>query len=311
MSVRKGMTVKDMAERYFNEHCKVKKKPRSIKEDRRLLDSIIIPALGNMKLIAVTRADIIKLHQSQKDKSYQANRVASLLSKMFNLAEKWGLRPDASNPCRHIEKFKEEKRNRFLSQEELGQLGVELSRVEEAGEVSPYTVAAIRLLVFTGARLSEVLSLKWEYINPELGIVFLPDSKTGAKSITLNKPTMDIIRSLEPYRIEGNPYLLPGKKEGEHLVNIHKQWRNLKKRAGLGDVRLHDLRHSFASVGASAGLGLNVIGVLLGHTQAQTTARYAHLANDPVKAATENIGQRIKAAMDNGLAKRKIIPFRK
>ena len=237
--------------------------------------------------------------------------MVALLSKMFNLAEKWGLREDASNPCRHVEKFKEEKRRRFLSQEELGRLGVELSRVEDVGKVSPYVISAIRLLIFTGARLSEVLGLKWEYINLELGIVFLPDSKTGAKSITLNKPTLDIIHGLEALRVEGNPYILPGTKEGAHLVNIQRPWRKIREKAGLSNVRLHDLRHSFASVGASAGLGLNVIGVLLGHTQAATTARYAHLANDPIKAATEDIGKRIKAAMDKGKAKRKVIPFRK
>jgi integrase len=156
-------------------------------------------------------------------------------------------------------------------------------------------VAAIRLLVFTGARRNEILTLKWEHVDFERACLRLPDSKTGAKTVHLNPPALELLTSLP--RVEGNPYVIPGERAGAHLVNIEKPWRRIRARAGLEGVRLHDLRHSFASFGAGAGLGLPIIGALLGHTQAATTARYAHLAADPLKQANDLIGARIAAAM--------------
>jgi integrase len=135
-----------------------------------------------------------------------------------------------------------------------------------------------------------------EHVNEEHGLLTLPDSKTGKKSIRLNAPARQVLENVT--RLEGNPCVICGDRAGQHLVNLQKPWRRIRNAAGLNDVRIHDLRHSFASVGASSGQSLIIIGRMLGHSQPATTARYAHLADDPVKAANDEVGARIAAAMD-------------
>jgi integrase len=165
------------------------------------------------------------------------------------------------------------------------------------GVTSPYVVAAIRLLVFTGARLTEILTLRWDQIDLERGFLNLADSKTGAKAVYLNAASRHLLATLP--RMDGNPFVITGEREGKHLVNLEKPWRRIRQSAELSDVRLHDLRHSFASVGAGAGLGLPVIGALLGHAHAATTARYAHLASDPLQQTTDMIGEVLSKAMQS------------
>lgn len=291
---REAPTIADLAARFLAEHAEAKRKGSTAEEYRRLLDRIILPVLGKRKAADVTRAEITKLHHANRAAPYQANRVLAVLSKMFNLAERWGLRPDGSNPCRHIEKFAERKRERMLSPAELARLGEALA----AYDGSPYTVAAVKLLVFTGARLGEVLGLKWEWIDFERGEARLPDSKTGAKTVHLPPPALAVLAAAP--RLDGNPHVIAGAKEGAALVNLEKPWRVIRALAGLDDVRLHDLRHAFASVAVSSGMGLPIIGKMLGHTQAATTARYAHLASDPVKAAAAAVASKIAAAMSGG-----------
>lgn len=294
-AARYAPTVRDLAKRYLSEHAEAKKKPKGVDSDRRLLERFILPSFGTLKAEAVTRADVGRLHHSLRETPYQANRALALLSKMFNLAERWGLRPDGSNPCRHVERFKEHKRERFLSTAELACLGKVLAEAERYEVEPPGAIAAIRLLLFTGCRLSEILTLRWQEVDFERACLRLADSKTGAKVVHLNAPALEVLAGLQ--REEGNPYVIVGEKPGAHLNDLEAPWRRIREGAGLPDVRLHDLRHSFASVGAGARLGLVIIGKLLGHTQAQTTARYSHLEADPVKQASEVIGQRIAAAL--------------
>jgi integrase len=217
---------------------------------------------------------------------------------MFNLAENWALRPDGSNPCRHVEKFKEHKLERFLSETELARLAETLVEAEQARIELPSVIAAIRLLLFTGARLSEILTVRWEHVNFEEHCLRLPDSKTGAKTIYLSPPALEVLNGLQ--RQDGNPYVIIGAKPGAHLINLRKPWHRIRTKAGLDNVRIHDLRHSFASMAVAGGLSLPVIGALLGHTQAATTQRYAHLAADPLKQAANLTGARITAAMNQG-----------
>ena len=215
-----------------------------------------------------------------------------VLSKMFNLAEAWGLRKDGANPCRFVEKYKEHKRERFLTEDEFRRLGQVLSEVEAEGSEALSAVTAIRLLMLTGCRLGEVQTLRWENVDLEAGELRLPDSKTGARMVPLSRAA-GVLAALP--RDPDNPWVIAGRKPGAHLTDLQHPWRRIRARAGLGDVRIHDLRHSFASRALALGESLPMIGKLLGHTQVQTTARYAHLARDSVKASASKIADSIGA----------------
>lgn len=339
-AAQQAQTMNVFLDEFLTRHVS-RRKERSVTEYRRLIEQHIRPALGALKVHAVRPKDVIDLHHKLQKTPYQANRVLAVLSKSMNLAELWGLRPGNSNPCRHIEKYPEPKRQRFLSTHELAALGKALANEERAGNISPHPIAAIRLLTFTGARLMEILTCRWEYVDIPNASLRLPDSKTGAKIIHLPAPALDILSTLP--RVEGNPFVIIGHKAGRHLVNTEKPWRRIRdaaiielwrtdanpavsgliervissgsgrltlhecrraaKAAGVGlpvgmsDVRLHDLRHSFASVAAASGMSLTIIGALLGQSQPATTARYAHLAPNPKQQAVEAIGARIEAAL--------------
>jgi integrase len=213
---------------------------------------------------------------------------------MMSLAETWGLRDKHSNPCKDIERYPERKRERFLCPTELQRLGQALTAAEVNPE-SKYAVAALRLLLLTGCRLSEIQTLEWRYVDLEQKELRLPDSKTGAKTVHLGDAVVVLLDALP--RVTGNPYVIVGKKEKAHLTDLQHPWRRIRKAAGLNDVRIHDLRHTFASGGLLVGEGLAMIGKLLGHTQVQTTARYAHLASDPVKQAATKISDRLASAL--------------
>jgi integrase len=224
--------------------------------------------------------------------------MLSVISSLFSWAERNNLVPEGhANPAAKIERYREQARERFLTGDELARLGDAL----RAAPVDPYAVAAIRMLIMTGARLREILHAQWRHVDVERGILFLPDSKTGPKPIFLNAGAVAILAGLP--RLDGNPHIFPGQKDGAPRTSLSGLWIRLKRAAGLDGLRIHDLRHSFASIGAGASLGLPIIGKLLGHTQAATTQRYAHLSNDPVRAAAEAIGSRIDAAMNREAAK--------
>ncbi len=298
---RVAPTVAELVERFLAEHADAKRKPRTAAEYRRLLASHVMPTLGKRKVASISRADVAKLHHAGRDAPYQANRALAVLSKMFALAEVWGLRPDGSNPCRGIERYRETKREAMLSAAELARLGDALA----AHQGPPAVVAAIRLLIFTGARLSEILGLRWDQLDIERGEARLSDSKTGAKTLHMPPPALRVLTALP--RIDGNPFVITGHRAGAALVNLQKPWRAIRTAAGLPALRIHDLRHAFASVGAGAGLGLPIIGKLLGHTQPATTARYAHIAADPAKAAAAAIAGQIEGAM--GRANAEVVPL--
>jgi integrase len=298
---KQAPTVAELAERFLAEHADAKRKPRTAREYRRLSDSVILPALGQKRVADVTRADVARFHHGRRATPTEANRALALLSTMFTFAERLGERPDGSNPCRHVERFPQRRRERFLSADELARLG----NVLMAYRGSPYHVATIKLLVFTGARLSEVLGLQWQWIDFDRGEARLPDSKTGAKTIHLPAPALEVLAALP--QIEGEPHVL-GARRGTTFIEA--PWRRIRTAAGLDDVRLHDLRHAFASVAASAGLALPIIGKMLGHTQAQTTQRYAHLASDPVKAAAAAVAGKIAAALKGSTGAETVVLLR-
>lgn len=289
-------TVAQLAERYLERHAVPKKKPKSVDEDRRNLKLHILPRLGRLPVAELDRREVGDLHHAMRATPYVANRVLALLSKMLTLAEKWGLRPDGSNPCRHVERFREQRRERYLSAAELKSLSGALAAAEEEGKLGPHAIAAVRLLLLTGCRLREILELRWEDVDLDARLIRLPDSKTGAKLVYLNDPAVEILAAIP--RTKGFVYVIEGRSPTAPRVTLHKPWCRIRSLAGLEDVRLHDLRHTHAAVGAGLGLSLPMIGKLLGHTQPSTTARYAHLAADPMHAAADRIGAELAAVMN-------------
>ncbi len=305
--------VKDAFEKYLEE-IKEKRSPRTHAEYKRLFVKLATKPIGRYQLNSVSRADIARLHNGLKATPYQANRLLAVLSSFFSWSIKQGHRTNETNPCRYIDRFKEKSRERFLSEEELYALGQALIQYEEEHKflkkqlqqkknrrsieentVTPAITAAIRLLLLTGARVNEILTLQWKDINFKLKMVRLQESKTGQKTIYLSAPTLQLL--LEIPRIKDNPYVICGKNKGSHLINIKDPWNTIRKSAGLEDVRLHDLRHNYASTAVTTGHHLKVIGSLLGHKNTKTTERYAHLANDPLQTANETISNRILNAI--------------
>jgi integrase len=292
---RRAITVKELVERFEKEHIDLRLKPSTAKGYKRMLERFVIPRLGNHRVNEVTRADVAQLHHDLRHIAYDANRCLEMISKMFNLAEMWGLRPDGSNPRKHIKKYPEEKRERFLSAAELRRVGEVLREMEQEGIELPSAIAAVRLLILTGCRLGEIMTLKWEHVDIRGKALRLPDSKTGAKVVHLGQPAAEVLEKIE--RVEKNPWVIVGTKPGARLTDLQPFWQRARARAGLKDVRIHDLRHTFASTAVAAGQGLPMIGKLLGHTQVQTTARYAHLAADPVKEAVNRVASDLARAI--------------
>jgi integrase len=308
-------TVAELANQFMAEHVVPKRKARTAEFYRDILDRIVKPAVGTTKADKLTRRQVGKLHSSLSHTPFQANRVLAVIGSMYAFAGRAGVVVEGANPARGIDKFNESRRERFLTDEELGRLGQAIRDAETTGipwgvnkptakhlpkyakrftQIDRFAAAALRLLLFTGCRLREILNLRWEHVDLERGLLFLPDSKSGRKTVILNAPALTVLNGLQ----QVGPYVVPGDNPESPRVDLKRPWDGVTKRAGLTGVRLHDLRHTYASFGAGGGLGLPVIGRLLGHTQASTTARYAHLDNDPLRRASEAIAGRIAAALE-------------
>ena len=287
-----GPSVCEVAARYLTEYVEVRCKPNTAAATRSVLEKHIVPALGKLPLAAVERAQVAELHGRLYETPAVANMAVRALSAMYKLACEWGIVPEGlANPCRSIVKYPEHKRERFLTDEEFMRLGHVLDEIEIQGGASAPAVAAIRLLALTGCRRSEILSLRWEDVAPGEAELRLPDAKTGARVVPLPPRAVELLASLP--RIEGNPWVIPGRKPGTHLRQIDDAWRVVRARAGLEGVRIHDLRHSYASRALALGESLPMIGRLLGHRQIETTARYAHLARDSAQEAAERVAASI------------------
>ncbi len=325
-AVRKAPTVSEVLDRYLAEHVARKNKASTERNARQIIDKIVKPELGRLKIADVTRADVERLHAKLSGAPYRANRILALLSKVFELAERWGHRPNHSNPARGVDRYPEKARERFLSPGEFGALGEALSKAERGelvieGEdgkpaqlgANPEAVNAIRLAIFTGARIGEILAARWEWLNVAAARLELPDSKTGSKHVHLSPPALELLARLDRPE-SGKGFVIRGGRTPDPetpLTNYKDPWRAVRKAAGLDGVRVHDLRHSFASVVLAGGAGLPMIGALLGHRDVKTTARYAHLAEDPKRAAADAAGGRIAAAMAGLEEGAEVIPIRR
>jgi integrase len=290
---RKAVKFDAFIEKYIELYAAKNNKPNTIKTNQSYIKRFLIPAFGKRTVASITREDILRLHVKLSDTPYQANRVLALLRKMFSLAEKWGDRPQNSNPCTYIDKNKEYARERYLTAEEMMKLDQVLTKYEEEKYSA---VTAIRLLLLTGCRKGEILTLKWEHIKDRLRILDLPDSKTGAKKIPVSSVVIDMLEET----LKVNEYVCFGRNENACLVGLQKIWEKFRKEIGLEDVRIHDLRHSFASAAISNGINLKYLSKLLGHANVRTTERYAHLTLEPLHEATDKIAASITTASKTG-----------
>lgn len=307
---RAAKTVGDLIDRFKDEHLP-RKRATTRRQYESILERLVRPELGSTKVAAVIHDDIARLHRKvSKTAPYQANRMGAVLSKAFSYAVKLQWRAD--NPVKGLERNDEERRERFLSPAEIGHLSTALASLNDQRSAD-----AIRLLLLTGARKGEVLAAEWDQFDLETGVWTKPSSHTKQKRVhrvPISAPALQLLVNLrakadaaaDTAREEGlsvpvsSRFLFPGDVKGSPLSTIKKSWATAAAAAGLNDVRLHDLRHTYASILASAGLSLPIIGALLGHTQTQTTARYAHLLDDPLRAATERVGAIVGAAGSKG-----------
>jgi integrase len=284
---RQGETIKDLCDAYVERHAAHK---RSLRDDKRRIEQRILSVWSNRKADSIVRADVAALHSEiGKEARYEANRTVALLSKMFELARRWGFVPEnAANPARGIDKFREHKRDRWLTPEELPRVTAAIAQ-----EPNLYVRAAIWLYLLTGVRKTELLEAKWVDIDFTRSELRLPKTKADrVHYVPLSPPAVALLEQM-PCE-EENPYLLPSTKTpGHHLVNIEKPWRRVRKAAGVEDVRLHDLRRTVGSWLAQAGNSLPLIGRVLGHTNASTTQIYARLGDDPARKALAEHGERI------------------
>ena len=285
----KSPILDEVSKRFLEEYVSVRLKPGTQANYRQVLKVYVLPVLGNRKIIDIHREDIAALHLSLKDIPNQANRCVLVLSKIFNLCEEWGLREQSQNPCKHVQRYKENKRHRFLSKSELTRLWQTLDEVAADNTASLYAVNAYKLLILTGCRLSEIQTLQWSFIRGNH--VEFPDTKTGYKRLPLNDAAMTILKQTP--RLPDNDHVICGEKAGSHIVNLQKSWRRIRKQADLDDVRIHDLRHTFASHAVMGGIPLALVSRLLGHSKITTTMRYAHLADAELAKASNGIGNQL------------------
>ncbi len=286
-------TVTDLAERYLEAHAAVNCNGHTRKTYRSALRNHILPALGSKTVSEIRRSDAEALHYALRDTPRQANRVLMVLAKMFALAEDWGLAPAGGNPCRFIVRYREGMRERYLTEDEYRRVGQALCELETEGPVRARAAAALRLLMLTGCRLTEILSLRWDDIDRKTGEIRLRDAKTGARMVVLTPAALRVLEAM--HRVPGSPWVFAGTARDTHLASLSKPWHRVRARAGIGDVRIHDLRHTYASRALALGEGLTMIGRLLGHTDVGSTARYAHLARDAEKVAVVRVGGSIAA----------------
>lgn len=289
---KKRLKAPDMAallDRFMEEHAAHHCKPHTRRAYESIIRLRIKPELGTIKVCDIERADILAMHHALRAKPYQANRAVMIVSKALNLAEDWGLRPIGSNPARRVRKFREVEKKRYLSDAEQARLGEALQVILEERPDALHAVSAIFLLMLTGCRLNEIVGLRWDWVTPSH--LELPDSKTGRRRIPLPREAYDILMALP--RKEGNPHVIIGNTPTGHRYDLKRVWDRARALAKLPDVRLHDLRHTYASVAVMNGVDPFVLKEILGHKNLTTTLRYAHLADHAVQSAAGSVAARI------------------
>lgn len=330
-ALRAAETVADLLDKYLSEHVEVHNAATTLVHAQRIVEKVLKPRVGKIKLASFGRADVVKLHRALADTPRQANLALAILSKAFNLAETWGIRPENSNPTRLVKRYAETQRERFLNMEELARLGAALDEAEAKGlpwkvkaegdalkhlakdtearraAVSAPGIAAIRLLLLTGARLSEVLELKWNHVDAEAGTVAFPARKGGGRRAhPVGAGALAVLAGL-PRR---GPWVLPRDADPKRHVSkevVENAWQRIRAHAGLDDVRLHDLRHTVGTFAGQAGSNAFMISHLLRHSNLTMTNRYVSPDADPIRLLSDAVGARIEAGLKGEKAPAEVI----
>ncbi|MBL8845468.1 MAG: tyrosine-type recombinase/integrase [Hyphomicrobium zavarzinii] len=275
----------EFARRWLKEHVAVKRKANTQTSYKHVIDAYLIPALGKVRVDRLDQADALKIHSELARHPYAANRTLAVLSAMMTFAERLKYRPPHSNPCHGVERYREHKRKRPLTRNELAALWAHLDTIE--ADENPYVISAIRLLLLTGMRREEVLALKWTEVDLHNDLISLPDAKTGPRTVMLSSQARAVLERLP--RQADNPFVFVGRRSRSRLINISKKWREIRADLGFPDVRVHDLRHTVGSLLARTA-PMIVVRDVLGHSELETTNGYSHAANDDVRKAVEELG---------------------
>jgi integrase len=288
----KSITIRELSEQWMAEFVIPKLKPRTVSDYRGLLALHILPTLGNLTVAGIDREHIERRHLEMRGTPRRANYTIATIKTMLGFAVKRGLRQH--NPAAGIQPYRQNKRERFLSEAEIGAAADAITAAEGDGVIGPFAAAGLRLALFTGARSGEITAIQWDHIDWERRLVRLPDSKNNApRTIHLSDAALEALRTTPHI----GPFVVAGVKHGAPYRNLSRAWSVVRKYAGLPDVRLHDLRHSYVSLAAGRGVSLHMIGKLLGHKDPATTQRYAHLARDAVQAVNDELGAVMQAAI--------------
>lgn len=290
-----SLLVNDLLDEFSDSHLK-RLKPRTYSVSKSYVENDIKPYFKGLKIDEVSKRHISVLHSQEASQPCRANHIYAILSKFLNWCEDNDYRQSGANPCRHVKKYKIPSRERYLTEVENKRLTHVLDDALIDGSESIYVISAIKLLRLTGARRNEILSVKWKWVDLDNRVINLPDSKTGKKQIFLSEQAMGVLLAIP--KVPENEHVVVGKKVGHHLVNIQKPWSRIRRLADLDDVRIHDLRHSFASLAVSNGMSLHIVGKLLGHRQASTTYKYSHLAPNTLADASNVIGKMMLTTTD-------------
>lgn len=291
-----AVTVEALSREFLNMYASQMLKPRSYVEYERAFRGYINPQLGSIRVRDLAHGDVRRLHHAMRNTAVTANRTIQVLSKFMSWAIEGNYRTDRLNPCKGLKKYREEPRKRYLSLSEMEAVGTAIRDLEASRRLSPWQAALFRCLLLTGMRSSELRLMKWAWVDVAGAYFRLPDSKSGARDIPIAGPVLRILQQLP--RIEGCPYVFAGRTAGKPLANTRWPWQIIANKAEIKAARIHDLRHSAASIGVSANISLLLIGGVLGHKSSQTTQRYAHRGADPLRATSETIAEHVSKAME-------------
>jgi integrase len=306
---REAPTMNELFDRYLAEHVELHNKPSTRDEMERIVQKRLRPEFGSRKVPAVTREEIQRFHHALRETKTEANRALAALSKAFSLASRvWNMRPD--NPCLGIRRYPETRRERFLSDEELGRLGAALDAAVTQGTAAASVVAVIRLLLYTGCRLGEVVPLRWEHVDLAEGAIHLPDAKTGARTVALSQPAKTVLTGQTRARDVPWVFTRPGTVEPISIWMVEAAWQTLRASAKLQDARLHDLRHTFATYGSHTGANAFLLQHALGHKTLEMTRRYVSRATAPLRPLVDSVGSRIENALSGNCARSLAAPLK-